>query len=313
MMLLLVLATTAWVLKSSVNGLLGYDCKGEGLNVTVFSLTNIEECQLEDLEPITEETYVQLLQLSEFDHTIGMQCRIEIDRTISYCRMHSHTSSVLNGKLHYIYEISAETCQKLQNTGTLFLGGRDGLITGVKVNATTTRAVTLAGSISVDGRCSGTQYSDPYGTWENVIVQASVRITLRRMQLPIKHMTNEVILPYGTRCRATEGECYDADGTMTYWRTAPTDCCQFNKYDVPYEGMAHRLFPKPTQKESPIIYTVTTEDTTFALAKTTDTNLCGYKIIQTEPEALRSQNATRSHVSKHDPAHPSTTSISSLM
>lgn len=212
------LTTIAWTLKPSVNGLLGYDCKGEGLNVTVLSLTDIGECQLEDIEPITEEVYVQLLQLSEFDHTIGIQCRIEIDRTISYCGMHSHTSSVLNGKLDYIYETSAETCQQLQDTGTLFLGGKDGLITGVKVNATTTRAVTLAGSVSEDGRCSGTQYSDPYGTWENVIVQASVRITLRRMQLPIKHATNEVILPYGARCLATEGECNDADGTMTTGR-----------------------------------------------------------------------------------------------
>jgi len=26
----------------------------------------------------------------------------------------------------------------------------------------------LAGAVSVDGRCSGSQYSDDYGSWENV-------------------------------------------------------------------------------------------------------------------------------------------------
>lgn len=91
----LTLITIALILNPPVNSLLGYDCKGEGLNVTVLSLTDIGECQLENIEPLTEETYVQLLQLSEFDHATRMQCRIKIDRTILYCGMHSHTSSVL--------------------------------------------------------------------------------------------------------------------------------------------------------------------------------------------------------------------------
>ena len=266
--------------------LLGFDCRGEGLNVTTLSLTDIGNCELEDLEPITEETYIQLLQLSEFDHTVGMQCRIEIDREVKYCGWSSYNSAVQGGKYEYIHEVSADTCRKMQSTGTIYLGGNSGTITGIKVNATTTRAITMAGSLSMDGSCEGTQYSDPLGTWNNVFVQATVKITTRQMELPVKHSTNEVILPSGTRCPAMEGECYDADGTMTFWRTLPTDTCQFNKYDVLYEGNAHRVSPKPNQKETPIVYTLTTRDITFALAKTTETNLCGYKIIQTEHPKL---------------------------
>ncbi|XP_071580187.1 uncharacterized protein [Temnothorax nylanderi] len=269
-----------------VYSLLGFDCRGKGLNVTTLSLTDIGDCELEDLEPVTEETYLQLLQLSEFDHTVGIQCKIEIDRDVQHCGWSSYNSAVQGGKYEYIHEIPSDACRKMQDSGTIYLGGASGIIAGIKVNATTTRAITLAGSLTMDGDCEGAQYSDPMGTWSNVFVQATVKITTRRMELPVKHSTNKVTLPSGIRCPAMEGECYDADGTMTFWKTLPTDTCQFNKYDVLYEGKAHRVSPKPGQKETPVIYTLTTRDITFALARTTETSLCGYKIIQTEHPKL---------------------------
>lgn len=261
--------------------LIGYDCAGEGLNVTTLSLTDIGDCRMENLDPKSEEIYAQLLQLSEFDHTTGIQCRVEIDRMIYYCGMHSHISTVQYGKRAYIQEISAETCRKIHETGSISLSGST-LITGIKVNATTSRSITFAGSVGVDGRCMGTQYSDPYGTWENVVVQATVKIATRKLELPIKYATDEAILPSGARCKASDGECNDANGMTTFWTTLPRDSCQFRRYDVLYEGPAHRL----TQADSPTVYTVTTKETTFALAKTTETNLCGYKITRTEHPKL---------------------------
>jgi len=35
-----------------------------------------------------------------------------------------------------------------------------------------------------------------------------------------------------------------------------------------------------------VVYTVTTDDTTFALAKTTEINLCGYKLYKTKHSKL---------------------------
>lgn len=79
-------------------GLIGYDCGSQGLNITSLSLLSIGECETEDLNPKSEETYLQLLQLSEYDSTQVIQCKIEIDRTIFYCGMHSHISAVQNGR-----------------------------------------------------------------------------------------------------------------------------------------------------------------------------------------------------------------------
>jgi len=78
-------------------GLIGYDCTGKDLNITTPSLTEIGDCRIDDIEPTKEETYVQLLQLSEFDKIQITQCKIEIDRTIYYCELHSHVSIVQNG------------------------------------------------------------------------------------------------------------------------------------------------------------------------------------------------------------------------
>lgn len=264
--------------------LIGYDCRGEGLNITSLSLTEMAECQMENLEPTSEQINLQLLQLNEFDHTSVIQCRIEIDRTIYHCGMHSHISAVHNGRREYIRETSAETCKKLHETGTVFLGN-NALLTDLKINATAYHAITFAGTLGVDGTCTGTQFSDPYGTWDNVVVQASIKITLREFQGTIARKSNDIILPSGTRCKASRGNCLDSDGSETYWLLLPVDHCHFGHYDLLYDGIAYKLTTK-TGQDAPVIYTVTTKETTFALTKASDTNLCGYNIINTEHPKL---------------------------
>jgi hypothetical protein len=133
----------------------------------------------------------------------------------------------------------------------------------------------------MDGRCSRIQFSDLYGTCENVVVQALLKITTRKLKLSIKYSSNEIILPLGARCLASEGECNDADGTTIYWATISADSCQFRRYNILYQDTAYRL----TETDPPYIR-LPPETRTFALAQITDTNLCGYKITQTEHPKL---------------------------
>jgi len=102
---------TLLLLATPILCMVGYDCGGRSLNITSLSLLDVGECQVDNIEPQKEEAYIQLLQLSEFDHTHAIQCKIEIDRIIYYCGMHSHVSVVHNGKREYIREISAENCK----------------------------------------------------------------------------------------------------------------------------------------------------------------------------------------------------------
>jgi len=142
----------------------------------------------------------------------------------------------------------------------------------------------------MDGSCSGAQYSDPYGTWDHVVVQASVRITLRNFEVPIRRSTNEIILPSGLHCKVAPGQCLDTDGRDTFWSAVPEDSCHFGHYDILYEGIANKFtkqvhFPKINQT-TPTVYTVTARETTFALSRTNEISLCGYTLAQIEHHKL---------------------------
>lgn len=277
------LAVTYLILLPFAAGLVGYDCGGEGLNITTLSLLDIGACNVEDIEPQKEETYIQLMQLSEFDKTTITQCRIEVDRTIYYCGMSSHISIVHNGRREYLQEIGERACSKLHDTGTITIA--NAVMDRIAKNTTNIRSVTLVGTTSVDGKCAGAQYTDGYGTWENVVVQASIKITLRTFEASIKRSEGSIYLPTGAHCQIANGYCLDSEGSETYWSPLPIDSCHFDRYDILYEGLGTKLTPKANQT-TPTIYTVTTRDTTFALTKTTDFSLCGYRLTQTEHPKL---------------------------
>ncbi|KAL6268261.1 hypothetical protein P5V15_001376 [Pogonomyrmex californicus] len=95
-----------------------------------------------------------------------------------------------------VKEIGAYNCQKIHETGSLAIG--TAFVNRLINNATNHRSVMLAGQAFTDGRCAGTQYTDGYGTWENVVVQAAVEITLRTFTMPFKRSISKVNLPSGT-------------------------------------------------------------------------------------------------------------------
>jgi len=184
--------------------------------------------------------YVQLLQLASYAHAEVMQCKVEIMRTIYHCGMHSHTSAVHNGYASYLQETSRERCIQMHREGLLKIGQSD-IIDGLKPNHTYYRSVTIAGKIMVDGTCKGVQYSDYYGTWDDVIVQATVKISLKTSYVPVKLNTGKIVLKSGTICELNEETCVDSDDGYTFWHSMSTTACGFEAYDVLYEGVATKF------------------------------------------------------------------------
>ncbi|KAL6421646.1 hypothetical protein ACFW04_014564 [Cataglyphis niger] len=168
--------------------------------------------------------------------------------------------------------------------GTFSLGAGN-IIYGLRANQTSFHSLILAGRISNDGSCKGTQYSDPYGTWDDVIVQAVLKISLRS-HVPVQLNSGKIILTSGTVCALSEGFCIDSDDGYTYWKPIPTSSCNFHRYDVLYEGPATRIIDDTINSVSPIIYSLTTEDITFALTKTKEQPLCGYTLLCTKHPKL---------------------------
>lgn len=153
----------------TVRALIGFDCGSRHLNVTTVSLLGTGDCNIDNHTPNATEVYIQLLQLSTYNYAEVIQCKVEVSRTIYHCGMHSHVSIVNNGQTEYLMEIGYTRCLRMFNDGSLTLGNGN-VVDGIKPNRTTSRSVTLAGTVRNDGSCKGTQYSDPYGTWDDVVV-----------------------------------------------------------------------------------------------------------------------------------------------
>ena len=273
------------VLSTPVYTLIGFDCGGRHLNITAVSLLDVGECNLDIPTPNSTTTSIQLLQLSDYSHAEVFQCKVEISRTIFHCGMHSHISAVLNGRADYVHETGYTSCMRMFIDGVLSFGPEN-IITNLRGNQTAYRSITLAGRIQNDGTCKGAQYSDPYGTWNDVVVQASAKISLKSSFVPVDLNSGKIKLRSGTTCTLSDSFCLDSDDGYSYWKPMPTSSCGFNRYDVLYEGPATKIVTNIDEPHSPIIYSLVTQEITFALTTTKEQPLCGYTLLRTEHPKL---------------------------
>ena len=140
----------------------------------------------------------------------------------------------------------------------------------------------MAGRIGPQRTCEGTTYSNPYGIWQGVVVQAIVKITLKSYSATVRLSDNKIILQSGQQWQS--GHCFDNEDGHTYWEPAPNDYCKFQNYDVIYDGRASKVTAKSNDEQK--IYLVSTEDTIFALTRTRQSSLCGFILVQTKHPKL---------------------------
>ncbi|KAI4476114.1 hypothetical protein M0804_013844 [Polistes exclamans] len=264
---------------------IGFDCDGGPLNVTTISLRDVGDCDMETRQLNTTRAYIQLLQAAEYQTIPYIQNKVMITRTVYYCGMHSHIYMVNNGVAEYLFEPTVQKCETMHLTGTfIFVNGVN--ILALKVNSTTSHSITLAGKAGVDRSCSGSQYSDQFGSWMGVVVLAILLITLKSGYIPVKISSGKVTLRSGIVCQLKNGHCLDPENGYTFWNIiAPYRLCDFSSYDVLYEGPAERTIDM-SDPQAPEVYSLTTKETTFALARTTETKLCGFSIHRTEHPEL---------------------------
>ena len=151
--------TTHLQLQQHNNSLRHYriNCGSNQSNITTLSSPEVGECDLPRSQVHVERTYIQLLQLTGFLNTKVKQYNIENGRTISHCDMHSHSSIVANGHSEYIHDVTRDQCNQMHTIGT-FLVTSSLDISNLKVNETSFHSVTLAGSVTPNVDCTGTQF-----------------------------------------------------------------------------------------------------------------------------------------------------------
>lgn len=265
------------------SALLGYDCGAANTRITQISLKEIGNCDIAMPNVTKTRVDIQLLQIVDYDTTHARMCKVDVHRTITRCLWLSRSAAVKGGVASYVMELSKEKCDILHESGRITIG--DTLINGIKGNSSTLRTVTMAGSLKEDGDCDGVKYSDEFGSWEDVVVSASVKITLLDQEIAVDIKDNVVVLPEGQRCQLHIGRCTDFNGFQVFWNSLPQDTCKFNRYGLLYQGLADKLVDN-TGKYTEIVYSVMTEDITFALTADRSQPLCGYILTKTEHPKL---------------------------
>ncbi|KYN36506.1 hypothetical protein ALC56_09141, partial [Trachymyrmex septentrionalis] len=89
------------------------------------------------------------------------------------------------------------------------------------------RIVTLAGDANLDESCKGGDFSDPYDTWNNVIIEASIIITLRDYYAPVKTKTNHI-----TSVQEFSAHCQKTNVTMKMGRDNTFTLSKKSEYNV---------------------------------------------------------------------------------
>ena len=158
---LLALLICNFVYITTIHAIIGFDCGSNQSNITTLSLLEVGECDLPRSQVHVERTHIQLLQLTAFLITKVIQCKVAIRCAISHCSMLSHSSTVANGHSEYIQDVTRDQCNQMHTIGA-FLVTPSLQISKLKVNETSFRSVTLAGSVTPNGDCTGTLFSDSY-------------------------------------------------------------------------------------------------------------------------------------------------------
>ena len=114
--------------------------------------------------------------------------------------MHSHVSIVLSGENEYINDVSRSACEDVHKTRILKVT-ESHIVRDIEINQTITHSLMFSGYINSKGKCNGVGHSNPFGTWENIVMQGTIKISL----------------------------------------SCPVDNCKFQQYSILYEGLANKV------------------------------------------------------------------------
>ena len=118
-----------------------------------------------------------------------------------------------------------------------------------------------------------------------MVVQGTIKISLSEQTAEIKLNTNTIHWRSRTICLLSDGNCVDQEGGYTFRNTAPVDNCKFQQYSILYEGLENKVIDHNFDNIQ-IMYSLSTQDMTFALTAKSKETVRGYVVIKTEHHKL---------------------------
>lgn len=264
-------------------GFVAYNCQNPSTNLSVISLVDIEPCPDPDTNYKETTEKVLILERDLYNQIHVKTCLMEVTKIITHCGMHSHSSIVNNGLSSSIQRIGKEACENIHRYGE-YRGFHNQVIGELKPNSTTPISITLAGRTDNNGKCQGTIYTSNGQNWEDVVVTASVKITITDYWTTVKLDANEVVLNDGLVCPYLEGSCFDNNLGEIYWTPVAFEDC--DKYTTLYTGSATIVEEKVSSHRKNHYVVVEQETMVIALKLLREQSLCNNIIWVTEHARL---------------------------
>ncbi|QUF61512.1 glycoprotein [Hardyhead chuvirus] len=253
---------------------IAYDCTDTEALVGTYDLTAIEDCTPIEQPVATKESYVTVLQTKKYQTVHVLSCKIVYTRLITHCGMHGHSSMVNNGLGESLHLIGREACRNVHESKSLTF--HNALITDLKIGENR-RYLTLAGSLG--NTCKGGQYSDSSGTYNQVVVQATVVISLYESTGDaVLNEDSIVISGSGIRCPLEPGYCVDGLQGELVWSPVRTRNCAQEEVETLYRGDASIT----TTDNGGKVLVVRGQQSAFALRLLGKSALCNHVVWTTE-------------------------------
>lgn len=256
-------------------GLIAYDCTDETVNITSFSLIDVEPCEYEWDNITTEQTHIQVVQTKRIFDVQIYQCKVIFKRRITYCGMHSHLAAYQGSYKYIVKEFDPTECRRVHETGTLKVYNEIH-IHELTRNNTSNGEVLIAGEIQYSS-CQGHNYFDGITHFRNALVTMEYEITLMDYMAKLDTTDGTIQFKGGLICKFEHGFCLDSiDGYMT-WDTRIDQECATGQYSVIYEGMANKTYNFNEKKGSiNALFSAISNEQLFSIKVKKHHPICGY-------------------------------------
>ncbi|DAZ90404.1 TPA_asm: putative glycoprotein [Periplaneta americana mononega-like virus] len=267
-----------------VDGLIGFDCHHKDVKIRPIALNGVDPCP--DYQSAVTKTPVdiQLIQHKTTSRVYYQQCSITYIQTIYHCGMHSHISAVAGGLKEGFKHVSRDICKDMHHIG-IFPWDNNVVIRNLEPNTTTRTHITLSGRLSTDSSCKGSTFVDEGRDYDSVVVQLSMKVTLKDGWTPVNLDEKLLQLPSGGTVDYGKGETIDFVYGNTYWNLIETESCDMSRYDVLFDGpgvMLTEALESSTRK----IVVVESSSQTFSVELRSATLLCSQPSYTTESPRL---------------------------
>lgn len=222
-----------------------YDCgikRHNDVDISTYSLMDTGNCEVNAKHVNVTEILGQIVEKQKIKNIMVSQCKIVLHRTVQRCSLFGYLEPVDNGIQEYQLEISRSQCEKLHESG-IFMYDSTRVISDVKVNATTTRSIYLAGD-AIDNSCNTGSFSDRFGSYSRVIVQGLFAITLTSYLAKLDTENKVIHLTSGLACDFDKMYCVDSMNGYTFWERITRENCMTEKLTLIYHGKITKVNEK---------------------------------------------------------------------